>query len=76
MLYFRRKHDDISKMSANRTDESSDYPVDIISKLCHTSIVYELLSVRHNKNIHIQNETSNKDSELVIILIKFLVNIK
>lgn len=51
-------------MSANRTDESIDYPIDIISKLCHTSIVYELLSVKHNKVIHVGHETSNKDSKL------------
>lgn len=50
-------------MSANRTDEASNYPIDIISKLCHSSIIYELLSARHNKVIHVQHKTSNKDSE-------------
>lgn len=48
-------------MSANRI-ESNEYPIEIISKLCHASIVYELLSVRHNKVINTECDTSNKDS--------------
>lgn len=59
----RKKKDVISKLSANRIG-SDDYPIDIISKLCHTSIVYELLSVRHNKVVNIEFNKSNKDSEL------------
>jgi len=58
---FRRKLDVITKMSANRV-ESDEYPINIISKLCHASIVYELLSVRHNKVINTECDTSNKDS--------------
>lgn len=50
-------------MSANRIG-SNDYPIDIISKLCHASIIYELLSVRHNKVVNIEFNKSNKDSEL------------
>lgn len=60
-MVFRRKQDAISKMSANRI-ESNEYPIDIISKLCHASIVYELLSVRHCKVINTECDTSNKDS--------------
>jgi len=48
-------------MSANRI-ESDEYPIDIINKLCHASIVYELLSVRHCKVINTECDTSNKDS--------------
>lgn len=48
-------------MSANRI-ESDEYPIDIISKLCHASIVYELLSIRHNKVVNMESDTSNKDS--------------
>lgn len=58
---FRRKLNVISEMSANRI-ETDEYPVDIISKLCDVSIVYELLSVRHNKIVNINCNTSNKDS--------------
>lgn len=48
-------------MSANRV-ESDEYPVNIILKLCHVSTVYELLSVRHNKVVNTECNTSNKDS--------------
>ncbi|XP_025405224.1 DALR anticodon-binding domain-containing protein 3 [Sipha flava] len=65
--YKQQKHDDISKMCASRTDNSSDYPIDIISKLCHSSIVYELLCTRHNKVIRVQHATSNKDKGIFIM---------
>jgi len=58
---FRQKQNAIAKMSANRI-ESYEYPTDIISKLSHASIVYELLSVRHNKVVNMECNTSNKDS--------------
>lgn len=48
-------------MCANRI-ESDIYPMDIISKLCHISIVYEFLSVRHNKVVNTECNRSNKDS--------------
>ncbi|XP_025197575.1 DALR anticodon-binding domain-containing protein 3-like [Melanaphis sacchari] len=64
--YKQQKQDSITKMSANRI-ESNEYPVDIISKLCHASIVYELLSVRHNKVINTECDTSNKDSGIFIM---------
>lgn len=57
----RQKQNAIAKMSANRV-ESHEYPIDIISKLSHASIVYELLSVRHNKVVNTEYNTSNKDS--------------
>lgn len=49
-------------MSANRI-ESDEYPVNIILKLSNASIVYELLSVRHNKVVNIECDTSSKDSK-------------
>lgn len=55
--------DTISKMSANRIG-SNDYPINIITKLCHASIVYELLSVRHNKVVNLEFNKLNKDSKL------------
>lgn len=58
---FRQKQNAIAKMCANRI-ESDEYPIDIISKLCHVSIVYELLSVRHNKVVNTECIRSNKDS--------------
>ncbi|XP_060837255.1 DALR anticodon-binding domain-containing protein 3 [Rhopalosiphum padi] len=64
--YKQRKQDSITKMSANRI-ESEEYPIDIISKLCHASIVYELLSVRHSKVINTECDTSNKDSGIFIM---------
>ncbi|VVC32133.1 Aminoacyl-tRNA synthetase, class Ia, anticodon-binding,DALR anticodon binding [Cinara cedri] len=64
--YKQQKKDAISKMSANRIG-SNDYPTDIISKLCHTSIVYELLSVRHNKVVNIEFNKSNKDNGIFIM---------
>ncbi|XP_026813268.1 DALR anticodon-binding domain-containing protein 3 [Rhopalosiphum maidis] len=64
--YKQRKQDSITKMSANRI-ESEEYPIDIISKLCHASIVYELLSVRHSKVINAECDTSNKDSGIFIM---------
>lgn len=60
---FRQKEDAITKMSANRI-ESDEYPMNIISKLSHASIVYELLSVRHNKVVNTESDTSSKDSKL------------
>lgn len=60
---YRRKKDGITKMSANRI-ASDEYPIDIISKLCHASIVYELLSVRHYKVVNTECDSSNKDSWL------------
>lgn len=64
--YKQRKQEAITKMSANRI-ESDEYPIDIISKLCHASIVYELLSVRHCKVINTECDTSNKDSGIFIM---------
>ncbi|KAL5240793.1 hypothetical protein ACI65C_008203 [Semiaphis heraclei] len=64
--YKQQKQDNITKMSANRV-ESDEYPIDIISKLCHASIVYELLSVRHCKVINTECDTSNKDSGIFIM---------
>jgi len=58
-------------MSANRI-ESEEYPIDIISKLCHASIVYELLSVRHSKVINTECDTSNKDSLFKLLFLCFL----
>lgn len=66
----RRKQDAIAKMSANRIT-SDEYPIGIISKLCHISITYELLSVRHNKVVNIECDSSNKDS-----LLKFWISVK
>lgn len=64
--YKQRKQDAITKMSANRI-EFDEYPIDIISKLCQASIVYELLSVRHCKVINTECDTSNKDSGIFIM---------
>lgn len=61
IFIFRQKQNAIAKMCANRI-ESDEYPIDIISKLCHVSIVYELLSVCHNKVVNTECNRSNKDS--------------
>lgn len=53
----------MTQMSANRV-EGGKYPFNIVSKLCDASIVYELLSVRHNKVVNTECDTSNKDSQL------------
>lgn len=58
---FRGKQNVIAQMSANRV-ESVEYPIDIVSKLSRASIVYELLSVRHNKVVNSERNTSNKSS--------------
>jgi len=61
-------------MSANRI-ESNEYPMNIILKLCHASIVYELLSVRSNKVINTGHNTPNKDSKFKQIIFRLLTNI-
>jgi len=60
-------------MSANRIG-IDEYPIDIIAKLCHASIVYEQLSVRHNKVVNMEcGNTSNKDSQFKFIFLNGIV---
>lgn len=65
--YKEQKQNIITKMSASRI-ETDEYPIDIVSKLCHTSIIYELLSVRHNKVVRTECiNTLTKDNGIFIM---------
>ncbi|XP_050543618.1 DALR anticodon-binding domain-containing protein 3-like [Daktulosphaira vitifoliae] len=64
--YIQLRKDAIAKMSASRI-ESGEYPDKIISKLCNISIVYEMLSVRHNKVINTTCGILNKDNGIFIM---------